>query len=366
MIFSSSMPSMPSSPACGLRPATASRGLRMPKSRLSAVTMISSVSNTACLLMAAGTSATGRWMVSGTTRSFSLASIITARRAPVSAARNSVWPGWGKPAWFSTALLIGAVTRAAAQPLTQALTARSMAPVTASALSASILPGMAFTRAWVGMTCSRWDANSAGSPTSRSGRPPMRPPKCSKAARATSGPMPAGSPMVMRIGAARSIYRPRGPAKEPGSLPDKGIGLGVVVHLDIGFALQVAQVPPRQGRDLVLEELVFHLLLGRHHIGGLDLDALVATADQFDTGIVHEGPGGLAGVGVLQAFLDLRGQLVELGIAQIHIDGAAHLLVQLVELGATGVTVMDLLGHLHDLLDLFFGSARIDGEQQAR
>src|SRR5581483_6082622 len=144
-----------------------------------------------------------------------------------------------------------------------------MASVTASALAASSLPGVTLTRAWVGMTCSRWAANSARSPTSRSGRAPMRPPKCSKAAMATSGPMPAGSPMVIRMGAARSIYRPRRPA----GLPDEGIGLGVVVHLDIGFALQVAQVTPRQGRDLVLEELVFHLLLGRHHIGGLDLDA---------------------------------------------------------------------------------------------
>ena len=37
-------------------------------------------------------------MVSGTTRSASLASIITARCAPVRAPRNSVWPGKRKPA----------------------------------------------------------------------------------------------------------------------------------------------------------------------------------------------------------------------------------------------------------------------------
>ena len=37
-------------------------------------------------------------MVSGTTRSWSLASIITARGAPVRCARNSVWPGKPKPA----------------------------------------------------------------------------------------------------------------------------------------------------------------------------------------------------------------------------------------------------------------------------
>ncbi len=35
--------------------------------------------------------------VIGTTRRSGLASIITGRGAPVSAARNSVWPGWAKP-----------------------------------------------------------------------------------------------------------------------------------------------------------------------------------------------------------------------------------------------------------------------------
>ena len=60
------------------------------------------------------------WMVSGTTRNVSLASIITARRAPVRWARNSVWPGKAKPAAFSTALWMGAVTSAAASPSRQA------------------------------------------------------------------------------------------------------------------------------------------------------------------------------------------------------------------------------------------------------
>ena len=70
----------------------------------------------------------------------------------------------------------------------------------------------------------------------RSGRP-----SASKAASATSGPMPAGSPMVMRM---------------EGSVPDEGIRLAVIAHLDIGVALQVAQIAPRQGGNLLLEQLV--------------------------------------------------------------------------------------------------------------
>ncbi len=50
------LPSMPSSPAWGLSPATARRGAAMPKSRASAFRMISAVSRIASLVMACGTS----------------------------------------------------------------------------------------------------------------------------------------------------------------------------------------------------------------------------------------------------------------------------------------------------------------------
>src|SRR5258706_7581181 len=134
--------------------------------------------------------------------------------------------------------------------------------------------------------------------------------------------MPEGSPMVMRMGSATSIYWSRRLDGAPGALPDffndslsanKRIGFAVVAHLDIGVALQVAQIAPRQSGDLALEQLVFHLLAGGHHIGGLDLDPLVATPDQFDTGFRHERRRRLAGLAVFHRLLDLGAQLGPVG-----------------------------------------------------
>ena len=98
--------------------------------------------------------------------SLSLASIITARRAPVRWARNSVWPGKAKPAAFSTDLWIGAVTMAAASPSRQACTAISMASVTAAALAALGLPGTAVTVRIGGDQRVLATANTPASPTS--------------------------------------------------------------------------------------------------------------------------------------------------------------------------------------------------------
>ena len=64
--------------------------------------------------------------------------------------------------------------------------------------------------------------------------PPIRPPKSSNAASAISGPIPAGSPMVMRIGSWRCS-----------------------ADLDIGVALQVAHIAPRHGGNLLVEQLIF-------------------------------------------------------------------------------------------------------------
>jgi len=110
-----------SSPACGLRPAIARRGRAISKSRFSAASVISAVSTMLGRSMAPGTCAIGIWTVNGTTRSSSLASIITARVAPVSFARKSVWPGNAKPVFMSTALLIGAVATAPASPSSPSL-----------------------------------------------------------------------------------------------------------------------------------------------------------------------------------------------------------------------------------------------------
>jgi hypothetical protein len=92
------------------------------------------------------------------------------------------------------------VTTAAASPAWQALTAISMASITAGALADEGLPGTAFTVARVGISASLRAAKTAASPTSFRGWLPMRPPKALKAASAASGPTPAGSPMVMRMG----------------------------------------------------------------------------------------------------------------------------------------------------------------------
>src|SRR4029079_15019690 len=138
----------------------------------------------------------------------------------------------------------------------------------------------------VGMRASRWDANRPASPTSFKRWSPIFPWKWSNAARATSGPMPDGSPMVIRIGC-------------PPPLADERIGFAVVAHLDIGIALQVAQIAPRQGGDLALAQLVFHLLAGGHHIGGLGFDPLVAAPDQFHARVRQERHRRFAGMGDL-------------------------------------------------------------------
>ena len=70
---------------------------------------------------------------------------------------------------------------------------------------------------------------TSGSPISFSVRAPTRPPSAAYAATATSGPMPAGSPIVTRIGAS------------------------LLLDFDIGGAPQVAQIAPRQYRDLLIE-----------------------------------------------------------------------------------------------------------------
>ena len=71
--------------------------------------------------VAAGTSASGMWMVTGTTRSSGAASIITGvaglpKSSSLSAPRNSVWPGNANPASFSAFFWIGLVTIADASP----------------------------------------------------------------------------------------------------------------------------------------------------------------------------------------------------------------------------------------------------------
>src|SRR3954471_6057628 len=334
----SSSPSRPSSPAWGLSPATAIRGDAMSKSRRSDSSRISQVSTIASVSMAPGTSASGRCTVSGTTFKTSLASIITARLAPVRLWRNSVWPGWGKPASIKTALWTGAVTIAAASPARQALAAISIASITAAALTGSSAPG--WTVARVGIRASWTAPKTPASPTSFKGWLPMRPSSAANAASATSGPMPAGSPIVINI--------------------------GELANLDIGVAFEVAQIASTQRRNLVVEQLVLNLLAGGHGKGGTLFHPRIAAADQFDAGVRHHGRRHFAGLGRGQALLQIRAEIRELHIAHVVKDGAGDLLGQLGELRAALIGGPHLAGDLHRIFGHGLGGGSRQRQQQAR
>ena len=98
MMRSSSSPMLPPSPACGFNPATAKRGRAMPKRSRSAAAATCAACRMASVLRASKARRSERWTVAGTTRRWWFANIITGRAQPVSAPRNSVWPGCGKPA----------------------------------------------------------------------------------------------------------------------------------------------------------------------------------------------------------------------------------------------------------------------------
>jgi hypothetical protein len=143
----SSRPSEPSSPACGLRPDIASRGRARPKCAFRSATAIRAVVTISSLESWASASRSERWMVTGTTASAGDHSIITGcgARPPsaASSARNSVWPGWRKPARYSTLLAIGLVTTAPALPRLTWSTAWRMEASAAVALVSSGCPGRA-------------------------------------------------------------------------------------------------------------------------------------------------------------------------------------------------------------------------------
>ena len=81
MSSTSSRPSMPPSPACGLSPATARRGRGMPKSSRRAAAVMRMVSVSRMRVNAFGTAASGMCTVVGTTFNSLEASIITGRKA---------------------------------------------------------------------------------------------------------------------------------------------------------------------------------------------------------------------------------------------------------------------------------------------
>ncbi len=166
--------------------------------------------------------------VTGTTRSSGLASIMIGRlAAPVSSARNSVWPGWAKPASYSAALLMGLVTTPLTSPRIAKAAACRMDAMMAGALAGSLRPATAGTARRTGST-GRASANTeaacaalatsrtgtdrpseAASAVSRSGSssatnaaPPAW--RASQVASRISPPMPAGSPIVTAKGGGGS------------------------------------------------------------------------------------------------------------------------------------------------------------------
>ena len=153
----SSSPSAPFSPACGLSPATTSRGRGMRNRAERSRATIRPVSTTSSVERCWKISFSGRWIVTGTTASSGDQSIITGRSCrPVasctSVARNSVWPGSAKPQLYSTFFATGLVTIAEARPARTSATARRMEAMAAGALDRSGCPGSALTTTSMGTT----------------------------------------------------------------------------------------------------------------------------------------------------------------------------------------------------------------------
>jgi len=107
----SSRPRWPPSPACGLSPSTAMRGRAMPNLAIMSPCTMRSVRSSDGVVIAAGTAASGRWVVASATRNSGLASIITTS-ACVRSAKNSVWPRKAMPASLIEDFCSGAVTSA--------------------------------------------------------------------------------------------------------------------------------------------------------------------------------------------------------------------------------------------------------------
>jgi hypothetical protein len=125
-----------------LRPHTAIRGARRPNVSRNSASTIAIVSITDSRVIAAGTSASGRCVVTSATRKPPPTSIITTRGVCVRSAKNSVWPMNGSPASASTLFCTGPVTSASKSPAAHASHALASIDSTACALVASGCPGV--------------------------------------------------------------------------------------------------------------------------------------------------------------------------------------------------------------------------------
>src|SRR5580693_4945696 len=139
--------------------------------------------------------------------------------------------------------------------------------------------------------------------------------------------MPAGSPMVMRMGAL-----PR-----------------VSADLDIGLAAQVAHVAARERRHLIVEQLLFDLF-ATWHLVLLELwDRLVAAIDDLDAGWVLERRDSLTGLGLREPGLDLFAQVGNLEHAHV-LKAAMDLRRDFLELRTGRHVRRQLVGELHRAL----------------
>ncbi len=138
----SSRPKCPDSPACGFKPSTAMRGRARSNCRPTSMCTMRKVASKRSRVIARGTSASGRCVVTSATRSLPATSNITGSAARVRVARYSVWPLNAKPASSSVLFCTGAVTIAANSPFMQPSQARSNSAITYSALRTSSCPAI--------------------------------------------------------------------------------------------------------------------------------------------------------------------------------------------------------------------------------
>src|SRR5579862_9223356 len=235
-------------------------------------------------------------MVSGTTRRPAPASIITARGAPVSLARYSVCPANAKPCSSSFALSIGAVTTAPARRAMAAPTAVLMAATTGLPCRSVSMERNASSGT------SAWRRNICRSPTSRSARPLQLPCSDIHAFATTSGPMPEGSPMVIKMGVWEC--------------PSAG--------LDIGFAAQIAHITPGKHSHLLLVQLLFDLIARGDDEHALFWGRVAAAHDQFHAGRRRERGPRITGLGLCYRGLHVGAQIGQFHRAQVHVHGARN------------------------------------------
>ncbi len=208
----------------------ASRGRAMPKSRASACAVACPAATMAAADSPAIACARLTCTLTGTTRKDGPASIMTARASPpASAARNSVWPGNGKPAPRRTFLWIGLVTTAAASPACVRRTASSIALMTEGAVAACGRPGTGICgsgrcstgkpRANAAIAAAGSVMRTSGTPRSSAAASTARCPasamikkggtpsssRLSHALSVISAPIPAGSPMLRASGSGRML-----------------------------------------------------------------------------------------------------------------------------------------------------------------